>query len=165
MGLTITARARRDLLMLSVFFLAIFLGARAEAAPDPATNLHINKAIIDLQDSKDQDSKAGDYSSSSPRKSSSDYIPWSMEGEVSKYLEVDWKGLKVPVQMPDSMHSQAKFTSNPSAGLILDVKNPSNTNWQITHFQFLDPPQQSHLLRKKHSKNRGLQDGDFKISG
>merc|ERR1712179_120542 len=124
-SLTITARARRDLLMLSVFFLAIFLGARAEAAPDPATYLHINKAIIDLQDSKDQDSKAGkDYFRS-------DYQTGDYKTGISKLVEMNLgKGLKVPVQMPEAMHSQAKFTVNPSAGLILDLINPSKTQWE-----------------------------------
>ena len=44
--------------MNSVLILVFFdILASSQAAPDPATNLHINKAIIDLQDSKDQDSK------------------------------------------------------------------------------------------------------------
>ena len=43
---------------------------------------------------------------------------------------MDWKGLKIPIQMPHSMHSQANFSSSPSAGLTLDLKNPSKTQWE-----------------------------------
>merc|ERR1712243_455324 len=51
MGLTLTARARKGLPMWSVLFLALFLGEKSGAAPDPATNLIIDKAKIDMQDS------------------------------------------------------------------------------------------------------------------
>merc|ERR1711909_29827 len=50
-SLTLTARARRDLPMWSVLFLALFLGERSGAAPDPDTNIIIDKAEIDMPDS------------------------------------------------------------------------------------------------------------------
>jgi len=55
---SLISTARRGLSMLSVLFLAIFLGERAGAAPDPSTNINIENANIDVKDSEDQ---AGDY--------------------------------------------------------------------------------------------------------
>ena len=48
---------------------------------------------------------------------------------------MDWKGLKIPVQMPHSMHSQANFSSSPSAGLTLDLKNPLKTRWENSQIE------------------------------
>ena len=51
-------------------------------------------------------------------------------------LGKDWKGLKVPVQMPEALSSKALIKVNPSDGLILDLVNPSKTQWEKSQIEW-----------------------------
>jgi len=58
----------------------------------------------------------------------------------SKKVEInlgkDWKGLKVPVQMPEALSSKALFKVRPSDGLILDLAKPSKTQWEKAQIEW-----------------------------
>ena len=51
-------------------------------------------------------------------------------------LGKDWKGLKVPVQMPKALSSKALFKVRPSDGLILDLVKPSKTQWEKAQIEW-----------------------------
>ena len=55
---------------------------------------------------------------------------WKWSGNGGKSLMWGWDGISVPVHIPEALSGKTKITVSDSEGLILDLVNPSKTQWQ-----------------------------------